>query len=143
MKLKNLLSLCLLAVLSFAFMDEAPAQKGLRNFEYQSMDVDTATNADTINFLYPRYADGLYDLSWHVSAGNLSGTTAGTAYLQYSNSLSGADWYTHDSWAFSAAGDTIFVQQYFPAIRARVRVITSGTQSSTINNYIKWVRRKE
>lgn len=124
-------------------LPQADAQRDLRNFELEELTVDTLTDDGTVNFLYPAYADDNYDLTWQVKATNISGTTAGTANLQYTLDKGGTGpWFTAHTWTFSAAGDTTFVIRDFPGARARMQVVGTGTQSSTVDNWVRWLKVK-
>lgn len=141
MKLKTIISLLMLASLFLVTVDEAQAQRDLRKFELEELAVDTATDAETIVFAYNSYAADRYNLSWQFDASNISGTTAGTATLQISNDKEGDGvWSDYASFTFSAAADTTFIVNDFPAARARLSVTTTGTQSSPLKNWVRWVR---
>lgn len=138
---KNLLYALLSMVLITALAPKLQAQREFRDFEIQALTVDTNTNAETELFLVPRIAYQAGDLSWHVEFVNVSGTTGGTAYLEYSNDLTGTLWHVADSYAFSGTSDTLFNKPNFPAARVRLRVVSSGSQVTRVLNYVKWVRR--
>jgi len=134
-------------MLAFAlaiFVPQADAQRDLRNFEIAELEPDTIADAGTVTFLYPAYADDNYDLTWQVQASNVSGTTAGTANLQYTLDKDGVGpWFTAHTWTFAAAGDTTFVIRDFPGVRARMQVVGTGTQSSPVNNWVRWLKVKD
>jgi len=119
----------------------AQAQREFRDFEVQALTVDTNTNAETELFLVPRIAYKAGDLSWQVEFVNVTGTTGGTAYLEYSNDVTGTLWHIADSYAFSGTSDTLFTKVNFPATRVRLRVVSSGTQVTRVLNFVKWVSR--
>jgi len=113
-------------------------------FDAATLSVDTLTNADTINFSASRYVVDNYDLNWQVVLTSLSGTVAATAYLEASLCASCSDWTVLDTVALDANTlSHIFTQSFFPGYRARVRVVSSGTQSSEVDNHIIWRRRED
>lgn len=141
MKINTLLSALLILCLSIVAFDSLEAQRDLRKFELEELAVDTATDAETIVFSYNAFASDRYALSWQFDASNISGTTAGTATLQITNDRQGDGvWSDYASFTFSAAADTTFVVPDFPAARARLSVTTTGTQSSPLKNWVRWVR---
>jgi len=133
-----------LLFLTVALAGTLEAQTLKRGIEYETLDVDTLTNAGTLTFTFSKYILDLYDLSWIVAGTSISGTPAATVTLEASNCESCADWEDLASWSLTANGlDTIFIQPSFPGIRARVQVVGSGTQSTQIRNHLRWLRRKE
>lgn len=140
------ITLILLATVLITATEDINAQRDLRKFEMEKLSVDTATDAETLYFNYDAYATDRYNMAWQFSAANLTGTTAGTATLQVTLDKEGdadAVWTDYDSFTFSAADDTVFVINDFPYARARLQLVTTGTQSSEINNWVKWIRRKD
>lgn len=132
-----------MALLFFTF-EEVDAQRSLRNYELAEMSVDTVTDTGTTNFIYPKAVEGKYDLAWQTRIRNVSGTTAGTATLQYTLDRAGVGpWHTAESWTFSGANDTLWVVQNVPAARVRVQYVGTGTQVSAVDNLIRWVARKD
>jgi len=141
MKNNSIFSLLALLV---AFTATVEAQSLRRNVEYETMTVDTLDDDEALNFTFSKYILDHYDVSWQVGATSISGTAAATVTLEASNCESCGDWEDIQTWTLSASElDTIFVQQYFPGIRARVRVSGSGTQATQIRNHVRWIRRKQ
>lgn len=125
---------------TFAFLhEEATAQ--IKKIEYGTITQDTLTNAGTELFAYPNITSDIYDLSWQVALSNVSGTTAATVHLEASNCQSCADWTPIATDSVSAAGSVYFNIQNFPGLRARARVVGSGTQVSLVRNHYFWRKR--
>ncbi len=134
---KLILLLCLAFAANFA-----NAQVLRKSFEVYSLAQATLTNAATLTFDAGYMIPGAYALSWQVEIDSVSGTPAGTVYLEGSNCSSCADWSAYASYAIQAvsAQDTTFVVPEFPFYRARVRIAGSGTQSQRVGNHVRWVK---
>lgn len=115
-----------------------------KSFEIYSLTQDTLTDDGTLTFSAGHLIPDVYDLSWQVEVDSLSGTPAGTIYLEGSNCSSCSDWSAYASYTILAtsAQDTTFVVTNFPYYRARVRVAGSGTQSQLVRNHLRWVQRR-
>ena len=133
------LPIILLALMAFT----ASAQQKIRTFEIYTFDVDTLDDSGTLTFTYGNTAEGLYDLSWQVNLTNISDTTTAAVTLELSNCSSCSDWSTYATYNASGTSDTTFVVSSFPGLRARVRCAGSTTQATKVNNYVRWLRRKE
>lgn len=104
------------------------------NLSYSS--TDTLTNADTV-ILYPlastsRVIGSAYDYSILIFSDSLSGSTAGTAKIQYTND--GTLWYDYGS-ALTLNGptqQTIHWEGPLYAQRHRIYFISTGTQSTKV-----------
>ena len=133
---KLILFLCLAFVVNLA-----EAQILRKSFEVYSLSQGTLTNAGTLTFEAGYLIPDVYDLSWQVEVDSVSGTPAGTIYLEGSNCSS----CTYASYTILAtsAQDTTFVVANFPYYRARVRVVGSGTQSQLVNNHLRWIQRRK
>lgn len=140
--MKQFISILLLGLLAFGTADASAQVRALRANEVQALTVDTVTNSGTVTFTIPRYNPGIGALSWHLEVLNLTGTTRGTATLQYSNDLAGANWEVAKIYAISGAGDTIFTDPLFTAARFRLQVVGDTTQSTEVRSFVKWVQRE-
>lgn len=105
---------------------------------------DTLTNADTV-YVYPGGASTAADAKKFLKLGafgvlmqhdSLSGSTAGTAVLQYSFESTPTVWYTVQSHNVNGVqGQTWYTDDNFAALSWRIRVITSGTQSTRFQSF--------
>jgi hypothetical protein len=141
MKRKHLLGFILLT-LAFMCMpfDDADAQ--IKKIEYGTIAVDTLDDAETLTFAFSDVTADIYDLSWQVNLTNISGTTDAMVYLEGSNCTSCTDWAIIDTVSLDANKlSHIFIQNNYPALRARVRVVGTGTQSVEVDNHYYWRRR--
>lgn len=95
--------------------------------------VDTLTNADTLTFTW---GDVLWEqgsLELHAVADSLTGTTAATLFVETSTAPSGLQWIPVDTTSISGSQTiTTFEDLNFSASRVRVRVISTGTQSTKV-----------
>lgn len=112
---------------------------------------DTMTNADT-SYLYPADAATaalatnfreLGVLAVTIVSDSLSGSTAGTATLQYCYD---ADCnYTYDAATLTLNGAATQVSRTedtdFDALKFRIKIITSGTSSTYVRSYYSWKRK--
>lgn len=129
----------LLLFLSMLFLLNVLQGQVLRkSLEIYSLTQDTLTDAGTLTFGSGYLIPSLYDLSWQIEIDSLSGTPAGTIYLEGSNCSDCSDWSSYATYTITAtsAQDTTFVAERFPFYRARVRVAGSGTQSQLVRNHI-------
>lgn len=110
--------------------------------------IETSSSIDTVD-LYPGYtneggsATGAYsklfapggNMTCYCEADSLSGSTAGTMYLQYGHGSSPTIWYTAKTTTLNGAATITAYQQSSPFgfNRMRVRAISaSGTQNTRI-----------
>jgi hypothetical protein len=132
----------ILFLLCFALQAQAQVPRSIRSVEYNSFTQDTLTNADTSSFLLPYKIDGRYDMSWIVALENSSGTSSATAYLYASNCLSCSDFALVDTVALSSDKMIhVFEKNDWPGVRAKVEIISSGTQSTFARNH--WFFRRK
>lgn len=107
---------------------------------YTPPDTLTNTEADTITFDQTFAHSG--DLVVGIFVDNLSGTTAGTYYVDYSLDLSGDDWFADGNGSFGGADETIayLIKRSVDADpiyqRVRVRYEMSGTHSTEIRTKV-------
>lgn len=135
-----LLALCCLLFSSLVVTNEANAQ--IKKIEYGSLAVDTLDNTDTLLFSYPNVTSDIYDLSWQISATNISGTTDIAVVLEASNCAACSSWSELDTITLNAANPShLFVQDNFPALRVRAKATGTGTQSVKLENHYYWRRR--
>lgn len=137
--------IALLLMFSITLAASSQGQVLRKSFEVYSLTQATLTNAATLTFEAGYLISGLYDLSWQVEIDSVSGTPAGTVYLEGSNCSACSDWSPYASYTILAtsAQDTTFQVPSFPFYRARVRIAGSGTQSQTVNNHLRWIQRKQ
>jgi len=137
MKLKKMkkviivLSLLCFAVLGFS-----------QRYDYQDFTMDTLTNADTNTYTWD---ENIYDhgsLEYYAQITVISGTGAGTIYYEYSLTPNpGAlEWYTVSTDTIASSGITQAQHHVdnWVGYDARIRVITSGTQSTSCNPFISF-----
>lgn len=139
--MKKHLYLCVFFLLAFLSLQ---AQSLNRSFYAYTLTTDTLTDDTTLTFGSGYLITDLYDLSWQVELDSISGTPAGTVYLEGSNCSACDDWSAYSSFSITAtsAQDTTFVVTSFPFLRARVRIAGTGTQSQEVRNHIRWMERK-
>ena len=138
MKITLFSLLLILAVGSVAAQTEL-----YRLTHYDAMTIDTLDDDETVSVTDSRIVTRDYALGWLVDVDNISGTTAGTAYLEVSNCYDCSAWARLDTFAITAsATEHLFVVNPFTALRARVRFVGTGTQATQLNNYVLW-RRKD
>lgn len=94
---------------------------------------ETLTDADTISYVIDhndlRKAD--YYISSHIQADSVSGATAATAYIQFSNQATGDYWYSADTVTIDGVQTIDYNEDILTARRMRLYVLSTGTQSTT------------
>lgn len=134
------LALFCMMLFSFTFSNEANAQ--IKKIEYGSLAVDTLDDTETLLFAYPNVTSDIYDLSWQISATNISGTTDIAVVLEGSNCAACSSWSELDTITLNAANTShLFVKDNFPALRVRAKATGTGTQSVKLENHYYWRRR--
>lgn len=131
--------LLLLVMLSATTAIEA---QNFRSGHLEYFTVDTLTDAGSITLLPSKSATGFdqYDYSWQVTTTNISGTTAGSIIVEESLYASGNYWTAVDTVAISEGNQ--IVSGTLGALRQRVRVVGTGTQSTQVR-VAALFRRKE
>lgn len=106
-------------------------------------DVDTLTNAGTLTFTLGATLKDLGTIYYHVAADSLSGTPAGTIYYEWSNDADGGEWHAAatDTITNAAATDQSYTVSNFAGLRARIRIVGTGTQSVEISPSIVFKRQ--
>lgn len=131
----------IIALLAFSFIGFAANAQSA-----STPAIDTATDAETINLVAPanyfKGADGTFAAS--IVATKISGTTGGTVYLQvsvdgtnYTNVMSKYGNYA-DTFVLANTAGAQVKNWFLPDTKvanARLRVVTSGTQSTQIKGY--------
>lgn len=94
--------------------------------------VTTSSSIDTVDFtLGTFYGPTAYEIQ--ISADSLSGSTAATAYLEYSGKVSGSDWVSLSSTTINGVTTRARLTGDIIKGRLRLRVISAnGTQSTTV-----------
>jgi len=94
---------------------------------------ETLTDADTITYVldFKDLSKADYYISSHIQADSVSGSTAATAYLQVSNQSSGNYWYSLDTVTVNGVQTIDFHEDEVRAVRVRMYVLSTGTQSTT------------
>lgn len=106
--------------------------------------MDTLSNTTAVQIAYSKQIVDRYDLSWHLEFRNLSGTSAGVAYIEGSNCATCSDWERLKSYTFSnSLVDTVFTWESFPMLRARVSYVPSGTHTTEVKNHLLFRRRED
>ncbi|MFB6456489.1 hypothetical protein ACE38W_14545 [Chitinophaga sp. Hz27] len=121
----------IIAILSIFLCSSAFAQSG-----QMAQSKDTTVNADTVR-LFPTITIATHWLSFQVNVTKVSGTVAGNAIVQCSEDA--LNWFTAtgtDTLTLTNANNYKRWELGIPKSRFyRVRVITSGTQSSAIKGF--------
>jgi uncharacterized protein with beta-barrel porin domain len=142
MKLTQILAGLMMLLISVVIVPPTSTAQ-IKKIEYGTIAVDTLTDDGTNTFAFSKVTSDVYDISWQVNATNISGTTDVFVTLEGSNCASCSDWATIDTATLSGSTlSHIFVQPNFPALRARVKAVGTGTQSTEIDNHYYWRRRK-
>lgn len=93
---------------------------------------DTLSDADTVSYVVDfnalKKAD--YDISSHLQCDSVSGATAATAWLQYSNQASGNYWYSVDTVTIDGVQTLDWHEDILNAVRVRLYILSTGTQST-------------
>lgn len=102
------------------------------NYDYIAS-TDTLTNADTISVTLGRTYNATGYVQCGVTITNISGTSAGRGQIQVAHSPSGSNWITNgtDTIALTTATNGMLTAT-FHASRARIRYISTGTQSTQL-----------
>lgn len=131
----------MLLVLLLAFAPQADAQIGKGRL--YTFGLDTLTNADTIYLTFPRTVNDMdtYNFVWQVNLTNLSGTTAASAVVQESLFDDVDAWVNMDTVAFSGTS-TKLATGTLQGVRQRLRIISTGTQSTRLQAVVRY-RREE
>lgn len=106
--------------------------QNFRNGHQEFFTLDTLINATSITFLPSKSSTGMdeYDYYWQVTSTNISGTTAGSIIVEESIHSSGDYWTPVDTVA--VATGSLLLSGQLGAVRQRIRIVGTGTQSSQI-----------
>jgi len=93
---------------------------------------DTLTDADTVSYVidYNSLKKANYDISSHLQCDSASGSTAATAWLQFSNQASGDYWYSADTVTVDGTQTIDYTEDVLSARRVRLYILSTGTQST-------------
>lgn len=116
---------------AFALILTASALSAQGNGRIYDFTVDTLTNVETLNFLYPDNIRGDYKYTWQVSATNVSGTSTATALVQERLGDSHA-WITVDTIAISGTSAGFHDSRTWGR-QQRVNIVSSGTGVTEVN----------
>lgn len=96
---------------------------------------DTLTNTDTNTYTLTTPLRDHGVMEYHVAIDSLSGTPAGTISYEYSLNRNAREWYQVATDTIADAGETSAQHKVtnFAGVRARVRIMSSGTQSLEAN----------
>jgi len=129
----------LFGIITMLMLAAAPAQ-AQRVFDFYK--TDTLTNQDTIIVTTaqvggPSMLDVPYYYSVNILTDSLSGSNAGTFYLQFSNDRSGSVWYNAQTTTINGpTQQNVLYEGIVYARRMRVYFITpSGTRSTKVRVY--------
>lgn len=103
-------------------------------------DTDTLTNTDTLTLEFNKRLDDDYQYTHQISIDTLSGTTDVTVLLQERLHTS-QEWATRDTLMFTTKESKMFTGVN-NGIYQRFLVLSSGTQSTQIDIY-SWYRRRK
>lgn len=100
--------------------------------------LDTLSNADTSTYTWSKVFNKRGVIEYHVAIDSLSGDPAGTIYYEYSLDPSGEEWYTVSTDTIANVPETSAQHKVtdFIGYRARIKVISTGTQSCEVNPVI-------
>lgn len=130
----------LLALCLFSFSIAAHAQ--IKKIEYGTVATDTIDDAGTGTYALTDLTSDVYDLTWQVNITNISGTSDLQVILEASACASCSYFAPLDTVQLTAAKPAhLFVQNNFPGLRVRTRVIGTGTQSTQVDQSYYWRRR--
>jgi hypothetical protein len=122
-------------LLMFAFIVSVPTEikaQTVPPFVFETFAEDIATNADTLYFTPSASLPGFYRYGWFIDFRTITGTRAGTLVIQEDGGNAGANWITVATKAFVAGTADTLLTGYVYGQKQRVRVITTGTQSTGI-----------
>jgi hypothetical protein len=107
-----------------------------KDFLYKVFTVDTLTDAETINFVFPYTLDGVYEYEWQILTDSLSGDTGGTAYLQGANDRKGTNYTSISTKTHTIKGAATrtgaFITGTAYNTNQRLSVVGTGTQSTKL-----------
>lgn len=126
--MRKILFMMVLAVLAMFVGFSSNAQSQLHASK------STLTNADTAILTAPKLTIHYGVVSAQLTATNVSGTTSAKAYVQ--NSIDGVNYVTSDSATISGTSTHLWTLGDAKYPYFRIRVISSGTQSTGIKGYI-------
>jgi hypothetical protein len=110
---------------------------GVKGQDYfsNSGTLDTLTNSDTSTYTWTKVLNKHGVIEYHVAVDSLSGDPAGTIYYEYSLDPSGEEWYTVSTDTIANAPETSAQHKVtnFAGRRARIKVISTGTQTCEVN----------
>ncbi|PHN06954.1 hypothetical protein [Flavilitoribacter nigricans] len=124
-------SVVLLLILMLSSITVEAQQFRSGHLEYFTL--DTLTNGGTITYLPSKSSTGFeeYDYSWQVINTNISGTSAGSIIVEESLFSSGDYWTPVDTVAI-VSGTAQIASGTLGAVRQRIRVVGTGTQSTQV-----------
>lgn len=138
--------LFILSSVFFLTLMPQTADAQMRNFLQETFTADTATNAETLTFTPSKYLDELCSYSWVIYFDRLSGTASATVILQESAGTSGSMWIDKDTVTITNSTTDAYYEFTGAELlnsRQRVKLTTSGTQSSLWSVQAVWKRRED
>ena len=134
----------LFSILALLIFTVAVAQAQIGQGRFQTYELDTFTNADTITLSFDKNMWDLnkYERTYQLVWTKISGTTSCTCLVQENLYSTGSNWITTDTISFANASSTIFDTADVTGTRLRLYCISSGTMSASLKGILR-VRRKE
>lgn len=138
----KLLSLLLLLTLTVG-CQQANGQQ-MRDGRFDSFELDTLTNADTITWDIAREMVDYdpYDYTWHVTGTNLTGTTAVSFIVQESLNPDGGDWVNVDTVAITDDYNN-FISGTVTGARQRLYLLSSGTHTTSVKAWVRYRKQED
>jgi len=126
-KTKKTILILILFLAAFA----AKAQNAFTVTHYDSL-----VDADTVTYVldFDALKESDFYISSHIQADSSTGSTAATAYLQFSNQTSGDYWYSAATVTIDGVQTVDYTEDTLNANRLRLYVLSTGTQKT----YLRW-----
>lgn len=137
----KLLSLVLLLMVTIGCQTGVAQQ--MRDGRFDSFALDTLTDVETKTWDMAREMIDYdpYDYTWHVTATNLTGTTAVSFIVQESLNPDGGDWVNVDTVAITDDYNN-FISGTVTGARQRLQLVSSGTHTTSVKAWVRY-RKKE
>lgn len=136
--MKNIIKLIAFSFAIFIASQAATAQIGSGRLYH--FDLDTLTNADTLNLEFFKKIDEEYTFTWQVSVTNEDDTTNVTGYIQERLSENHA-WVNVDTISFDDTG-SVLVKGNTTGFHQRLRLLSANTGVTSVRATVWYVRRK-
>jgi len=109
------------------------AQREVSLVSEYSLIIDTLTNTSTIYMTTPNVIKDNYVAAFSITPTNISGSTAGTAWLQESvNGAGFSKWSTTDTFSIVTVTTKVWKLTDTPSKKYRIMLTGTGTQSTSV-----------